>query len=185
MTDTPNAPMRSTTVLAVRTPERTVMVSDGQVTHGNIVMKSSARKVRCLHNGKILAGFAGATADAFALFERLEGKLQESGGNLLRSAVDLAKEWRTDRALRRLEAMLVVADNERILLVSGNGDVVEPDEPVLAIGSGGPYALSAARALIRHTDLSAEDIAHSAMEIASDLCIYTNANRTVEVLEHS
>jgi ATP-dependent HslUV protease subunit HslV len=180
-----NARIRSTTVLAVRTPKQTVMVSDGQVTHGNIVMKSSARKVRCLHNGKILAGFAGGTADAFALFERLEGKLQESGGNLLRSAVELAKEWRTDRALRRLEAMLIVADSEQILLVSGNGDVVEPDEPVIAIGSGGPYALSAAKALLKHTELDAMELATTAMEIAADLCIYTNDTRTVQVLEHS
>lgn len=176
------APFRGTTVLAVRKGGRTVITADGQVTHGNIVMKAAARKVRRLHNDKIIAGFAGATADAFALFERLEGRLQASGGNLLRSAVDLAKEWRTDRALRRLEAMLLVADAERILLLSGTGDVVEPDNPVVAIGSGGPYALAAARALLEHADLSADAIAAEAMAIAADLCIYTNERRVTETI---
>ncbi len=177
--------IRSTTVLVVRRGPTTVMVADGQVTQGNIVLKNQARKVRRLHNEKILAGFAGATADAFALFERLEGKLNESGGNLLRSAVDLAKEWRTDKALRPLQAMLVVADGERTLLLTGNGDVVEPDEPVLAIGSGGPYALASAKALYENTELSAELIAEKAMDIAASLCIYTNAERTKEIVENA
>jgi len=161
------------------------MVADGQVTQGNIVLKMQAKKIRRLHNEQILAGFAGATADAFALFERLEGKLNATGGNLLRSAVDLAKEWRMDKALRPLQAMLVVADNERTLLLTGNGDVVEPDEPVLAIGSGGPYALAAARALCENTDLTAEEVASKAMDIAASLCIYTNTHRTIEIVENS
>ena len=175
--------IRGTTVLALRRGGATVLVADGQVTQGSVVLKAGAKKVRRLHDDKILAGFAGATADAIALFERLESRLQASGGNLLKSAVDLAKEWRTDRALRRLEAMLVVADRERILLLSGTGDVVEPDEPVLAIGSGGPFALAAARALLQHTELSATEICESAMEIAASICIYTNRERVLEILE--
>ncbi len=178
-----NARIRGTTVLALRRGGATVLVADGQVTQGSVVLKVGARKVRRLHDDKILAGFAGATADAIALFERLESRLQASGGNLLKSAVDLAKEWRTDRALRRLEAMLVVADRERILLLSGTGDVVEPDEPVLAIGSGGPFALAAARALLQHTELSATEICESAMDIAASICIYTNRERVLEILE--
>ncbi len=177
-----NAPFRGTTVLALRRGDVTVVAADGQVTHGNVVLKGSANKVRRLHQGRILAGFAGGTADAFALFERLEARLQSSSGNLLRSAVDLAKDWRTDRALRRLEAMLVVADRERILLLSGTGDVVEPDRPVIAIGSGGPYALSAATALLEHTELDACAIVESAMDIAAGLCIYTNSHRVLETL---
>lgn len=177
--------IRSTTVLVVRRGPTTVMVADGQVTQGNIVLKMQAKKIRRLHNEQILAGFAGATADAFALFERLEGKLNATSGNLLRSAVELAKEWRMDKALRPLQAMLVVADHEMTLLLTGNGDVVEPDEPVLAIGSGGPYALAAARALCENTDLSAEDVANKAMDIAASLCIYTNAQRTIEIVENS
>ena len=178
-----NARIRGTTVLALRRGGATVLVADGQVTQGSVVLKVGARKVRRLHDDKILAGFAGATADAIALFERLESRLQASGGNLLKSAVDLAKEWRTDRALRRLEAMLVVADREWILLLSGTGDVVEPDEPVLAIGSGGPFALAAARALLQHTELSATEICESAMDIAASICIYTNRERVLEILE--
>ena len=174
--------IRSTTVLAVRAHGTTVLAADGQVTHGNLVLKAQARKIRRLFHGKILAGFAGATADAFALFERLDKKLQEYHGNLLRSAVELAKDWRTDRALRRLEAMLIVADQKQILILSGNGDVIEPDQPVVAIGSGGPYALSAARALLENTDLDAESIVTRSMEIAADLCIYTNNNRVIETL---
>jgi len=175
--------IRSTTVLAVRKDNVTVLAADGQVTQGNLVLKAKATKIRRLFHGKILAGFAGATADAFALFERLDVKLQEYHGNLLRSAVELAKDWRTDRALRRLEAMLIVADKERILILTGNGDVVEPDQPVVSIGSGGPYALSAARALVENTDLDAQTIVSRAMDIAADLCIYTNANRAVETLD--
>jgi ATP-dependent HslUV protease, peptidase subunit HslV len=177
------ARIRGTTVLALRRGGETVLTADGQVTQGSVILKAGAKKVRRLHNDKILAGFAGATADAIALFERLESRLQASGGNLLKSSVDLAKEWRTDRALRRLEAMLVVADRERILLLSGTGDVVEPDEPVLAIGSGGPFALAAARALLQHTELSGTEIAESAMDIAASICIYTNRQRVLETLE--
>ena len=153
------------------------------MTLGNIVVKASARKVRRLFHEKILAGFAGGTADAFTLFERFEAKLEKHQGNLLRSAVELAKDWRTDRMLRRLEAMLAVADRESSLIITGNGDVLEPEMGVLAIGSGGPYAQSAARALLEHTDLSAQDIVKKSLTIAGDLCIYTNQNHVIEVLD--
>jgi len=159
------------------------MVGDGQVTLGETVLKQGARKVRRIFNGKVLAGFAGSTADAFALFERFEAKLKDHSGNLMRAAVELAKDWRTDRVLRRLEAMLLVADSKELLLISGNGDIVEPEEGVAAIGSGGPYAVAAARALLRHTQLDAVKIAHAAMEVASQLCIFTNGNFSTETLD--
>jgi ATP-dependent HslUV protease subunit HslV len=159
------------------------MAGDGQVSHGGEVLKSSARKLRRLYNDKILAGFAGSTADAFALFSRFETKLEQFNGNLPRSVVELAKEWRTDRALRHLEALLLVADTKNVYLVSGNGDVIEPDEGVMAIGSGGPFATAAATALLRNTKLSARRIVEESMKIAGDICIYTNANVTYEELE--
>ncbi len=185
MTNGSKKAVRSTTVLAVRVGDQTVVAADGQVTFGNHVLKSGAKKIRRLYNNSILAGFAGSTADAFALFERLESKLQAYGGNLLRSSVELAKEWRMDRALRRLDAMLVVADGNHILLLSGTGDVVDPDEDVIAIGSGGPYALAAARALVAHTDLDARSLAEEAMKVASELCIYTNEHVTFESIDQS
>ena len=172
-----------TTILSVRRGNQIALGGDGQVTLGNIVVKASARKVRRLFHEKILAGFAGGTADAFTLFERFEAKLEKHQGNLLRSAVELAKDWRTDRMLRRLEAMLAVADRESSLIITGNGDVLEPEMGVLAIGSGGPYAQSAARALLVHTDLSAQDIVKKSLTIAGDLCIYTNQNHVIEVLD--
>jgi ATP-dependent HslUV protease, peptidase subunit HslV len=172
--------VRSTTVLCVRRNGVVVLAGDGQVTMGSEVLKGGARKLRRLFNGKIISGFAGATADAFALFARLEAKLEQYGGNLPRSVVELAKEWRTDRMLRHLEALLLVADNKDIYIVSGNGDVIEPDTPVAAIGSGGAYAKSAALALIENTDLGARQIVERAMKIASDVCIYTNGNITYE-----
>ena len=172
-----------TTILSVRRGNQIALGGDGQVTLGNIVVKASARKVRRLFHEKILAGFAGGTADAFTLFERFEAKLEKHQGNLLRSAVELAKDWRTDRMLRRLEAMLAVADRESSLIITGNGDVLEPEMGVLAIGSGGPYAQSAARALLEHTDLSAQDIVKKSLTIAGDLCIYTNQNHVIEVLD--
>ena len=160
--------------------------SDGQATMGNTVMKHKAQKVRALYGGKILAGFAGATADAFTLFERYEEKLQQYGGNVTRSAVELAKDWRTDRFLRRLEALLAVAASDRLLLISGTGDVIEPDDNVLAIGSGGAYALAAARAMLRHADaLSARQVVEGALTIASEICIYTNNNQTILELDNS
>ncbi len=171
-----------TTVIAVRKDEKTVIAADGQVTMGNSVIKSSAKKVRRLYEERVLAGFAGSTADAFALFEKFEGKLKEFNGNLLKAAVELAKEWRTSKMLRYLEALLIVADKEHLLLISGTGDVLEPDEPVLAIGSGGNYALAAARALLAHTDLSAKEIALESIKIASDICIYTNDRFVLEEL---
>src|ERR1700719_483676 len=177
-----SALMHGTTVLCVRKDNKAVLVADGQVTMGDHVMKHTARKTRRLFNDKVIAGFAGSTADAISLFERFEGKLQEHQGNLAKAAVELAKEWRKDRALRHLEALLIVADTKATFLVSGNGDVIEPDDGMCAIGSGGPYALSAARALAKHTKLSAKDIAQEAMRIASDICIFTNANFTVEEL---
>lgn len=155
---------------------------DGQVTLGNIVVKGTARKVRKLHHGQVLAGFAGATADAFTLFERFEGQLDKHQGHLTRAAIDLTKEWRTDRVLRKLEAMLVVADRETSLIITGNGDVLEPEYGLAAIGSGGAYAQSAARALLEHTELSAEEVVRQSLRIAGDLCIYTNDQHTVEVL---
>jgi ATP-dependent HslUV protease subunit HslV len=174
--------VRSTTVLCVRRNGQVVMAGDGQVTFGQEVLKASARKLRRLYNEKILAGFAGSTADAFALFGRFEGKLEQHGGNLARSVVELAKEWRMDRALRHLEALLLVADAGSTYIVSGNGDVIEPDEGVAAIGSGGPFAKAAAVALMDNTDLSARIIAEKAMAIASKICIYTNDSVTYEEL---
>src|SRR5689334_3884464 len=175
--------IRSTTVLCVRRNGKVVMAGDGQVTIGHEVLKSSAKKLRRLYNDKILAGFAGSTADAFSLFARFEGKLEQFNGNLPRAVVELAKEWRTDKILRHLEALLLVADAENTYIVSGNGDVVEPDEGVAAIGSGGPFAVSAATALMRNTKLSAKRIAEEAMAIAGKICIYTNENVTYEELE--
>src|SRR5499433_2046208 len=172
--------IRSTTVIVVRRDNKVVMAGDGQVTLGHEVLKSSARKLRRLYNDKILAGFAGSTADAFSLFGRFEAKLEQFNGNLPRSVVELAKEWRTDRVLRHLEAMLVVADTKNTYLVSGNGDVIEPDEGVVAIGSGGPFATAAATALLRNTKMGARAIAEQAMQIAGKICIYTNDNVTYE-----
>ena len=174
--------IRSTTVLCVRRNGQVIMAGDGQVTFGQEVLKASARKLRRLYNEKILAGFAGSTADAFALFGRFEGKLEQHGGNLARSVVELAKEWRMDRALRHLEALLLVADSTSTYIVSGNGDVIEPDEGVAAIGSGGPFAKAAAVALMDNTELSARAIAEKAMAIASKICIYTNDSVTYEEL---
>jgi ATP-dependent HslUV protease subunit HslV len=174
--------IRSTTVLCVRRNGQVVMAGDGQVTFGQEVLKASARKLRRLYSDKILAGFAGSTADAFALFGRFEGKLEQHGGNLARSVVELAKEWRMDRALRHLEALLLVADAGSTYIVSGNGDVIEPDDGVAAIGSGGPFAKAAALALMDNTDLSARAIAEKAMAIASKICIYTNDSVTYEEL---
>ena len=171
---------RSTTIVAVRRDGRGAMAGDGQVSLGQTVMKAHARKVRRIADGKVVAGFAGASADAFTLLDRFEQKLKEHSGSLPRAAVELAKEWRTDRFLRRLEAMLVVMDEKATLLVSGTGDVIEPDEGVLAIGSGGPYALSAARALVRHTTMSAREIAESALKIAGEICVYTNQEIVIE-----
>jgi len=172
-----------TTILSVRRGNLVAMGGDGQVTLGNIVIKATARKVRRLYQGRILAGFAGGTADAFTLFERFEAKLEKHQGNLTRSAVELAKDWRSDRALRRLEAMLSVADQDVSLIITGNGDVLEPEQGIVAIGSGGSYAQSAARALLENTDLAPRDIVTKSLEIAADICIYTNRNFTIEVLE--
>jgi len=172
-----------TTILSVRRGNVVALGGDGQVTLGNIVVKASARKVRRLYGEKILAGFAGGTADAFTLFERFEAKLEKHQGNLLRSAVELAKDWRTDRMLRRLEAMLAVADCENSLVITGNGDVLEPEFGIVAIGSGGAYAQSAARALLENTELTPAEIVKKSLEIAGDLCIYTNQNHVIEVLE--
>jgi len=174
--------IRATTILAVRRPGQMVMAGDGQVSMDKVVLKHRARKVRTLLDGKVLAGFAGSTADALTLFEKFEAKLKEYSGALVRSAVELAKDWRTDRVLRRLEALLVVADREKILLISGTGDVIEPDSGVMAIGSGGPYAQAAATALLDHTDLEAEQVAVEAMRIAADLCVFTNSEITIERL---
>lgn len=175
--------LHGTTILAVRVGTTVAMAGDGQVTLGqSIVMKHTARKVRRLYKGRVLAGFAGATADAFTLFERFEAKLEEMNGNLLRAAVEMAKDWRKDKYLRRLEAMLLLADRSNILLLSGTGDVIEPDDGLAAIGSGGAYALAAARALTRHTDADAETVVRNAMTIAGELCVFTNDRLTVEVL---
>ena len=171
-----------TTILSVRRGRHVALGGDGQVTLGNIVIKASARKVRKLYQDRILAGFAGGTADAFTLFERFEAKLEKHQGNLVRSAVELAKDWRTDRALRRLEAMLAVADLDNSLIITGNGDVLEPEQGIVAIGSGGAYAQSAARALIENTELAPEDVIKKSLTIAGDLCIYTNQCHTIEVL---
>ena len=172
-----------TTILSVRRGTSVALGGDGQVTLGQVVVKGGAKKVRRLYQDRILAGFAGGTADAFTLFERFEAKLDKHQGNLMRSAVELAKDWRTDRILRRLEAMLVVADREHSLIITGAGDVLEPEQGVVAIGSGGPYAQSAALALLQNTELGARDIVDKALAIAADLCIYTNHQRTIEVLE--
>lgn len=174
---------RGTTILSVRRGNQVALGGDGQVTLGNIVIKATARKVRRIHHDKILAGFAGGTADAFTLFERFEAKLDKHQGHLLRAAVELAKDWRSDRILRRLEAMLAVADHESSLIITGNGDVLEPEYGLVAIGSGGPYAQSAARALLDYTDLPPAEIVKNALTIAADLCIYTNQNHVIEVLE--
>ena len=179
-------PFHGTTIVSVRrqTPTgwQVALGGDGQVTLGNIVVKASARKVRKLYKEQVLAGFAGATADAFTLFERFEAKLEKHQGQLVRAAIELTKDWRTDRVLRRLEAMLAVADREASLIITGNGDVLEPEQGVIAIGSGGAYAQAAARALLQHTELSAQDIVKQSLTIAGDLCIYTNQNHTIEVL---
>ena len=177
--------LRATTVLAVRRDGRVALGGDGQVTLGDTVVKATAQKVRTLKNGKVLAGFAGAVADAFALFEKLEEKLERYPGNLTRAAVELAKDWRTDRMLRRLEALLAVADKSTSLIITGNGDVVEPEQGIIAIGSGGPFAQSAARALLENTELSARDIVERSLNIAADICIYTNRNLTIEELSTS
>ncbi len=173
---------RSTTILSVRKGGRVIVAGDGQVSLGDTVMKGGARKVRIMADGQALGGFAGSAADGIALFEKLEGKVREHG-NLRRAAVEMAKDWRMDRVLRRLEAMLIVADAEQTYLLSGTGDVIEPDDGIVAIGSGGSYALAAARALIAHSDLSAREIAENAMKIAGDICIYTNHTLTIEELE--
>jgi ATP-dependent HslUV protease subunit HslV len=178
-----NEIFHGTTILSVRRGKRVALGGDGQVTLGNIVVKASARKVRRLHHDKILAGFAGGTADAFTLFERFESKLDKHQGNLMRSAVELAKDWRTDRMLRRLEAMLVVADSGSSLIITGNGDVLEPELGLVAIGSGGAFAHAAARALLENSELPPEDIVKKALSIAGDLCIYTNQQHVIEILE--
>jgi len=174
---------RGTTILSVRRGNSVVIGGDGQVSMGNTVMKGNARKVRTLYHGKVLAGFAGGTADAFTLFERFEAKLEKHQGHLVRSAVELAKDWRTDRMLRRLEALLVVADRESSLIITGNGDVIEPEDSLMAIGSGGPYAQAAARAMLDNTELDARSIVEKGLEIAASICVYTNRNLTLEELE--
>ncbi|MEO5897898.1 MAG: ATP-dependent protease subunit HslV [Vicinamibacterales bacterium] len=174
--------IHATTVLAVRHQDQAVMASDGQVTFGNTVVKHAAKKIRRLYNDRVLAGFAGSAADSFALFSRFEAKLEQYRGNLERSAVELAKDWRTDRMLRRLEAMLIVMDNKTTYLLSGTGDLIEPDDGIIAVGSGGPYAMAAAKALANHTPLDARAIALEAMTIAGTICIYTNSNITIEAL---
>ncbi len=180
---TPRRPeIRSTTILALRHQGKVVVAGDGQVTLNQIVVKGTAHKVRRIGEGKVVAGFAGSAADGMTLFDRFEGKLKEFGGNLTRAAVEVAKDWRTDKVLRRLEALMVVADRERIFLLSGTGDVIEPDGAAVGIGSGGAYAVAAARALMRHTDLAAREIAEKSMAIAAEICIYTNDHLTVEEL---
>jgi len=174
---------RGTTICSVRRGNQVVMGGDGQVTLGNTVMKSNARKVRRLYKGQIIAGFAGATADAFTLFERFEGKLEKHSGNLVRAAVEMAKDWRTDRMLRRLEALLAIADRDNSLLISGNGDVIEPENGLIAIGSGGPFAQAAAMAYLDGTEMDAEEIVRRSLGIAADICIYTNDNIIIETLD--
>jgi ATP-dependent HslUV protease subunit HslV len=176
------AVMHATTILAVRHGGHTVLAGDGQVTLGNNILKHGARKIRRLHQGNVLAGFAGSAADSFALFSRFEAKLEQYRGNLERAAVELARDWRSDRALRRLEAMLIVADKASTFVLSGTGDLIEPDDGIVAVGSGGPFAMAAARALVRHSSLGAREIAEQSMAIAGELCIYTNANLTLEEL---
>ena len=173
---------RGTTILSVRRGSTVVIGGDGQVSLGNTIMKGNAKKVRRLHNDQVIAGFAGGTADAFTLFERFEQKLEQHNGNLTRAAVELAKDWRTDRMLRRLEALLAVANKESSLIITGNGDVIQPEDDLIAIGSGGPYAQSAARALLDKTDLSAKEIVESGLKIAGDICVYTNHTTTIEEL---
>ncbi len=175
---------RGTTILSVRRGDKVVIGGDGQVSLGNTIMKGNARKVRRLYKEQVIAGFAGGTADAFTLFERFEGKLESYQGNLVRAAVELAKDWRTDKALRRLEALLAVADSKASLIITGNGDVIEPEEGLIAIGSGGPYAQSSARALLENTNLSARKIVEKSLNIAGDICIYTNHNLTIEELKN-
>jgi ATP-dependent HslUV protease subunit HslV len=179
----PNPSFHGTTILSVRRNGVVAIGGDGQVTLGNIVVKGSARKVRKLHRDTVLAGFAGATADAFTLFERFEAKLEKHQGHLVRAAIELTRDWRTDRVLRRLEAMLAVADRQASLIITGNGDVLEPEYGIVAIGSGGAYAQAAARALLAHSELAAPEIVKRALEIAGDICIYTNQQHTIEVLE--
>jgi ATP-dependent HslUV protease, peptidase subunit HslV len=174
--------IHATTILAVRHHDQTVLAGDGQVTFGNTVLKQGARKIRRLYNESILAGFAGSAADSFALFQRFEAKLEQYRGNLERAAVELARDWRTDRLLRRLEAMLIVADRKATFLLSGTGDLIEPDDGIVAVGSGGPFAMAAARALTRHSQLGARQIAEESMKIAADICIYTNPHLTIEEL---
>ncbi|MEY2701251.1 MAG: ATP-dependent protease subunit HslV [Pseudomonadota bacterium] len=175
--------MHGTTIVSVRRDNLVVIGGDGQVTLGNTVMKSNARKVRRLYHGQVIAGFAGATADAFTLFERFEAQLEKHRGNLTRAAVELVKDWRTDRMLRRLEALLAVADRSASLIISGTGDVIEPENGLIAIGSGGPFAQSAARALLENTSMNAHDIVQRSLSIAADICIYTNHNQTIEMLD--
>jgi ATP-dependent HslUV protease subunit HslV len=172
-----------TTILSVRRDDKVVLGGDGQVTLGNTVIKANARKVRRLYHGRVLAGFAGATADAFTLFERFEGQLEKQRGNLVKAAVELVKDWRTDRMLRRLEALLAIADSKASLIISGNGDVIEPENGLIAIGSGGPFAQAAARSLLENTELSARDIVERSLHIAADICIYTNRNLVIEELD--
>ena len=174
--------LRGTTIIGVKKGKKIAIGGDGQVTMGNTIMKATAQKIRTLSNGKVIAGFAGATADAFTLFDKFEAKLKEYKGNLKRAAVELAKEWRSDKILRRLEAMIIVADASSLLIISGTGDVLEPDDGVIAIGSGGNYALAAARALKQHTQLSAKEIVEKSLKIAADICVFTNNNITVEEL---
>jgi ATP-dependent HslUV protease subunit HslV len=174
-----------TTIVSVRRGNKVVIGGDGQVSQGNTVMKGNARKVRRLYKDQVLAGFAGGTADAFTLFERFEEQLEKHSGKLTRAAVELAKMWRTERSLRRLEALLLVADKEASLVVTGNGDVIEPEDAIMAIGSGGPYALSAARALVQNTDLDARSIVEKSLTIAGEICVFTNLNHTVEELDYS
>ncbi|TEU07573.1 MAG: ATP-dependent protease subunit HslV [Candidatus Aminicenantes bacterium] len=174
--------LRATTVICVCHKGKVAMAGDGQVSIGETVLKQKANKIRNLFNGKVIAGFAGATSDAFALFSRFEAKLEEFRGNLSRAAIELAKDWRMDKALRRLEALLIVADKDNSFLISGTGDVIEPDDGIISIGSGGPFALAAARALLKHTNLSARDIATQALEISSGICVYTNDQITIEEL---
>lgn len=173
---------KGTTILCVRRNGKVAIAGDGQVTMGNIIMKHNARKIRTMYNNKVVAGFAGSTADAFTLFEKFEGKLESYRGNIKRAAVELAKDWRTDKILRRLEALLVVADSEHTFILSGTGDVIEPEEGIAAVGSGGPYAQAAARALFENTEHSARDIVEKALKIASEICVYTNQNITLEEL---
>ena len=174
---------RGTTILSVRRNGKAVIGGDGQVSLGNTIMKGNARKVRRLYKNQVIAGFAGGTADAFTLFERFEAKLEQHQGNLTKAAVELAKDWRTDRILRKLEALLAVADSEASLIITGNGDVIQPEDDLIAIGSGGPFAQSAARALLDNTDMGARDIVEQGLKIAGDICIYTNHNRTIEELD--